>query len=153
MLNTFENLSSKKIDPQFQSAHYQNFQHALYTLKVAIEDLWRLELQQLNQHNSNTIDPSNAKLDLQVPSIYPCRTILPIANDKPIVASKSIANTKSQSISSQQKFKKTSSSISHKRRQYASGDNLMKHRRKNALLHIKFRCTKHTHINRIISNY
>ncbi|CAF1382129.1 unnamed protein product, partial [Adineta steineri] len=59
--------------------HYKEFQHALHTLKLAVEELWHLELDHLSNHESVSSKLSNTKFDTQVPSIYSCRTILPIS--------------------------------------------------------------------------
>lgn len=61
--------------------HYNEFQHALYMLKTSVEELWRLELEQLR--NNIPISPisSNIRFDLQVPSIYTCRAVLPMASE------------------------------------------------------------------------
>jgi hypothetical protein len=63
------------------SKHYKEFQHALHMLKISVEELWRLELQQLRNNESISPISSNIKFDLQVPSIYTCRAVLPIASE------------------------------------------------------------------------
>jgi len=60
--------------------HYNEFQHALHMLKISVEELWRLELEQLHNHKSISPNSSNIRFDLQVPSIYTCRAVLPMVS-------------------------------------------------------------------------
>ncbi len=150
--------------------HYREFQHALNMLKTSVEELWRVELAQLENHESNII------FDLQIPSIYNCRAVLPMASETipleikdtdnvntPITlpstpAASSIQEivsnrmnieenrlqSSAQSISSKQKSIKSLGMIDKKRSQYASDNNFTKYGRKTALLHLKFHCSKHS---------
>ena len=61
--------------------HYSEFQHALNMLKASVEELWRLELEQLQNHQSTPVDISNITFNLKVPSIYTCRAVLPMASE------------------------------------------------------------------------
>lgn len=60
--------------------HFGDFQHALHMLKVSVGELRRLELEQLSNQKSTSPNSSNMRFDLQVPSIYTCRAVLPIAS-------------------------------------------------------------------------
>ena len=129
------------MDREQKASHYEEFQHALHTLKIAVEDLWRVELQQFNQHSAIPMDLSNAKLDLQVPSIYSCRTILPRADEKNLcVPSNSISDKNLQFMSSK---KEALRSLSKHPKHYISNDSAIKYRRKKALLRLKFQCPQH----------
>jgi hypothetical protein len=146
--------------------HYREFQHALNMLKASVEELWRLELAQLQNHESIS---TNIIFDLQVPSIYNCRAVLPMAsetipletkdtasvNSSIIVQSQEVVSNRmniednrlqpsAQSVSTEQKSTKSFGSIDKKRRQYASDNNFTKYWRKTALLHLKFHCSKHS---------
>jgi hypothetical protein len=156
--------------------HYEEFQHALHMLKLSVEELWRLELEQLQNHKSISPNSSNIRFDLQVPSIYTCRAVLPIVSEtissKNPVSSRinssiilqpssttsiheTISNkmgikekmfqSNTQSISSKQKSTGSLLSRNKKQKQYESGDNVTKYSTKTALLHLKFRCSKHIH--------
>ncbi len=153
--------------------HYKEFQHALNMLKISVEELWRLELEQLHNHESISPNSSNIRFDLQVPSIYTCRAVLPMTsetvssknedvNSPTILQPSSTASihetisnkmgikekmfqSNTQSISPKQKSTGSLLSISKKQRQYESGDNFTKYQTKTALLHLKFRCSKHLH--------
>ncbi|CAF1196125.1 unnamed protein product [Adineta steineri] len=154
--------------------HYKEFQHALHTLKVAVEELWHLELEHLSNHESVSSKLSNTKFEPQVPSIYSCRTILPIsisetyqrknetfsninspniAHANPIVSTHKILpnqidQSNIQSIPHTQKSTETFRSINKQQSESGSGDNSIKYCTKSAILHLKFRCSKHTHINK-----
>ncbi|CAF1240884.1 unnamed protein product [Adineta ricciae] len=129
------------MDREQKASHYEEFQHALYTLKIAIEDLWRVELQQFDQHSAIPMNLPNGKLDLQVPSIYSCRTILPRANEKNLyVPPNAISDKNLQSMSLK---KEALHSLSKHSRHYVSNDSPIKNRRKKALLHLKFQCPQH----------
>jgi len=146
--------------------HYREFQHALNMLKASVEELWRLELAQLQNHESIS---TNIIFDLQVPSIYTCRAVLPMAsetipletkdtasvNSSIIVQSQEVVSNRmnieenrlqpsAQSVSTEQKSTKSFGSIDKKRRQYASDNNFTKYWSKTALLHLKFHCSKHS---------
>ncbi|CAF1146115.1 unnamed protein product [Adineta steineri] len=151
--------------------HYKEFQHALHTLKLAVEELWHLELDHLSNHESVSSKLSNTKFDTQVPSIYSCRTILPIsisetyqrknetfsninspniAHANPIVSTHKILpnqidQSNIQSIPHTQKSTETFRSINKQQSESGSGDNSIKYCTKSAILHLKFRCSKHTH--------
>ena len=60
--------------------HYEQFQQALYMLKVSVEELWQLELEQLRNHPCGPRDLLKPTFDLQIPSIYSCRAVLPMAS-------------------------------------------------------------------------
>jgi hypothetical protein len=163
------------------SKHYKEFQYALYTLKIAAEDLWRLELEQLHNRKPISSNLSSTTFDLQVPSIYTCRTILPVAsetlysknkisssvnspvilqpspttsNHKTILSKMGIKNkmdqSNIQSVPHKQKSKRTFVSRSKTQKQYESGDNSTKFWTKTALLHLKFLCSKHTHMEKAL---
>ncbi|CAF1166138.1 unnamed protein product [Adineta ricciae] len=129
------------MDREQKASYYEDFQHALYTLKIAVEDLWRVELQQFNQHSAIPVNLSNAKLDLQVPSIYSCRTILPGAGEKSLcVPPNAISDKNLQFMSSKEEALR---SLSKHPRHYVSNDSAIKNRKKKASLHLKFRCPQH----------
>ncbi|CAF2319897.1 unnamed protein product [Rotaria sp. Silwood2] len=50
-------------------------------LKISVEELWRLELEQLRNHELISSHPSNIRFDLQVPSTYTCRAVLPMTSE------------------------------------------------------------------------
>ena len=153
--------------------HYQDFQYTLNMLKTSVEELWQFEVDQLHRHQNTSSNSSNTKINTDVPSIYNCRPVLPIDNEivevkKPIqsvsnsvivmhypssetvntindIKPKSlISQSSSQPISSKDKSTKSLISIGKKRRQHDRGDNTARCSTKKALLHLRFRCSKHT---------
>jgi hypothetical protein len=154
--------------------HYKEFQHALHMLKISVEELWRLELKQLHNNKSISPNPSNIRFNLQVPSIYACRAVLPMVNETIPLENKisssinspnvlqptptasldetmsnktetkeKMSPSSTQSIFPQQNSTRSLLSISKKRKQYESSDKFTKYWSKTALLHLKFRCSKH----------
>ena len=92
-----ETPSNHPISPPIKSSHkmdnhYREFQHALNMLKASVEELWRLELEQLQDHGSTPVSISNIKFDLQVPSIYTCRAVLPMVSEAVHLENKDIAD-------------------------------------------------------------
>jgi len=137
--------------------HYNEFQHALHMLKISVEELWRLELEQLDNHKSISPNSSNIRFDLQVPSIYTCRTVLPMVSEiipsknqissrvnSPIIKEK-MFQSNTQSVSPKQKSTGSLLSISKKQKYSESNDKFTKYWTKTAFLHLKFRCSKHIH--------
>jgi hypothetical protein len=158
------------------NTHYGEFHQALCMLKMSVEELWRLELEQLRDHKLTSQKPSNTIFDLQVPSIYTCRSVLPIASEtthlknkisptvessiilhpSSIASTEEIASNKTaikdkmikssiQSLSNSRKSTRSLFSISKNQKQNEFVDNFKKYWTKTALLHLKFRCSKHTH--------
>lgn len=72
--------------PALINEHYKDFQQALYMLKVSVEELWRLELNQLDKLSTRSEKSPNAIFDLQVPSIFPCRPVVPVQSQTTIQA-------------------------------------------------------------------
>lgn len=150
--------------------HYREFQHALHMLKTSVEELWRLELEQLQDHGPTPVSISNIKFDFQVPSIYNCRAVLPTASeavhfenkDMPDIHSPMsspatpVANILSNKMNTQENDLPSNSQTTSskwkslrlsnkKRREYQSTKKFTKYLRKTALLHLKFRCLKPVH--------
>ncbi|CAF0756766.1 unnamed protein product [Rotaria sp. Silwood1] len=141
-------------------------------LKTSVEELWCLELEQL--HNQKSISPclSNIRFDLQVPSIYTCRAVLPIASEtlcskndiyssvnSPIIYQPSLTASTHETISNKMGIKtkmfqsifekpkpiNTHLAVGKKHKRYGFYDDSMKFWPKKGLLHLKFRCSQHTH--------
>ena len=144
--------------------HYREFQHALNMLKTSVEELWRLELAQLQKQQSISPNTSNIIFDLQVPSIYSCRAVLPMASETipleikdtvsfnspitlpptPVTSIQEIGlQSSARSISSKQTSVKSLGLKDKKRNQYESGDHFTKYGEQTALLHLRFQCSKH----------
>jgi hypothetical protein len=157
--------------------HYKEFQQALYMLKVAVEELWRVELEQLCSYRSKSTEMSQQTFNLQVPSIYSCRSVLPVTSETNYSTRKTSTCEHTSTIDQSRsrpsldriqschtdltdrtidatnqllldKSKTLQSRISNSKRkakQTRPDDDLARDSTKTALLHIKFRCSKHMH--------
>ncbi|CAF1187049.1 unnamed protein product [Rotaria sordida] len=141
-------------------------------LKISVEELWHLELEQLRNHESISSYSSNIQFDLQVPSTYTCRAVLPMASEiqcskndiissvnssfilqpSPTASNHEIISNKMrikdkifQSISQKSKFIDTFHLKSKKQKRHEFNDNIIKFWTKKALLHLKFQCSQHMH--------
>lgn len=145
-----------------QHEHYKEFQEALSMLKVSVEQVWRFELEKIQDQRDQS------GLGWQVPSIYACRSVLPIPS-KPKIASRSdmliveqssalatsplieepsskqIVKSTTASFFPKQKSAESNMSAGRKSRGRGFGDQMAKYGQRKALLHLKFRCAKHTH--------
>jgi hypothetical protein len=163
-LTTNESIASHKLrttaalrlparSPLNQHEHYKEFQEALSMLKVSVEQVWRFELEQIEEQR----DKPGA--DWQVPSIYACRSVRPTISEtippKPEIASRSdtpiieqpspLTTSPSASLFQKQKSTESNFSAGRKSKRRGCGDQTIKYGTKKALLHLKFRCSKHMH--------
>ena len=153
--------------PDTQHEHYKEFQEALSMLKVSVEQVWRFELEKIHEQRDQS------GLHWQVPSIYACRSVLPIPS-KPKIASRSdmlvveqptaltasplikepsskqIVKSTTASLFSKQKSAESNLSGGRKSKRRGFSDQMAKYGTKKALLHLKFRCAKHTHWQRSV---
>ena len=137
---------------------YKEFQEALSMLKVSVEQVWRFELEQLHEQGKNS------GVDCQVPSIYSCRSVLPMISetipsipkkasrsDTPVVGplpnATPVKTPSSKQIIqfSRQKSTATHFSAGRKSKQLGFGDQVIRYGTKKALLRLKLRCAKHMH--------
>ena len=154
--------------------HYKEFQYALNALKVSVEELWLLELDQLRDHGSISVHSSNLQFDFQVPSTYACRSILPVTSGALCLENRIASNVNAPTIcqsrskssihetvsnkmriidnvlrpkiqydSYKQKPTRTPLAVNKKRRRSRSNSIFTKYWINKALLHLKFRCSRH----------
>ena len=84
---------------EMKEHHYNQFFVALRLLKSSIEELWCLELRQLDPNQKETRGISKPPINIEIPSIYSCRNILPLMSETNCVEVKSSITMKTPSPS------------------------------------------------------